>query len=96
MKAAAVEELKRHSVAATTVAAATRREVTAEQTATEQLADQQKRVHRWQQKKATMAAGEGWVDEWEVAGYFSEEGYYSGSNSDCSSGDREAEVAATW
>ena len=71
-----------------------RREATAEQTTAEQLAQQQKRVQRVQQKKAAIAAGEEWVEEWEVAGYFSE-GYYSGSNSDCSSGDREAEVAAT-
>ena len=72
-----------------------RREATAEQTTAEQLAQQQKRVQRVQQKNAAITAGEEWVDEWEVAGYFSEEGYYSGSNSDCSSGDREAEVAAT-
>ena len=75
-----------------------RREATAEQTAAEQLAQQQKRVQRVQQKNAAITAGEEWVDEWEVAGYFSE-GYYSSSNSDCSSavlsGDKEAEVAAT-
>ena len=51
-------------------------------------------MQKRQQRKAAIAAGGEWVNEWEVAGYFSEEGYYSGSNSDCSSGDREAEVAA--
>ena len=59
----------------------------------QQLAQQQqKRVQRRQQKTVAIAVGEEWVDEWEVASECSE-GYNSGYNSDCSSGDREAEVA---
>ena len=41
-----------------------KREATAEQTAAEQLAQQQKRVHRVQQKKAALVAGEEWAGEW--------------------------------
>ena len=73
-----------------------RGKATTKQTATDLAVRQQKRVQRRQQQKAAVAAGEDGEDvAWEVElASLCSEGYNSEYSSDCSNGDREAEVVA--